>query len=50
MSKMIKAYDGSIISNINSIGAAVSDVIGYIRANYGPFGGVYPVRIDRGFE
>ncbi len=38
MSKMIKAYDGSIISSIESIGAAVSDVIGYIRANYGPLG------------
>ena len=36
MSKIMKTYDGSIVSSINSVGVAVSDVIGNIQANYGP--------------
>ncbi|NJD03152.1 MAG: ATP-binding protein [Ruminiclostridium sp.] len=38
MSKIIKAYDDSIVSSINRIGAAVSDVVDNIQASYGPLG------------
>lgn len=36
MSKIIKTYDGSIASSINSVGTAVSEVISNIKATYGP--------------
>lgn len=36
MSKIIKTYDGSIVSSLNSVGTAVRDVIGNIKAKYGP--------------
>ena len=36
MSKIIKTYDGSIVSSLSSVSAAVRDVIGNIKAKYGP--------------
>lgn len=36
MSRLIKTFDGSIVSSINSVGIAVSDIIGNIKAKFGP--------------
>lgn len=36
MSKIIKTYDGSIVSKINCVGTAVKEILYNIRSKYGP--------------